>query len=152
MQLLGSKGILDQCFSGISEPRLAVHCNWACVREKNDVKMSSLSERRMCQARENNQDRYLKAETTIILIHVCAYTCTLNININVVSNHGLKLKSQNYTPKGTGAHAVEKRGLSGLDACLCVLQSCSAPSRQRYGQPLVTSCCQKSEGGQNLVC
>lgn len=35
-----------------------------------------------------------------------------------VSNHGLKLKPPNYTPKGRGAHSVEKQELSVLDACL----------------------------------
>lgn len=35
-----------------------------------------------------------------------------------VGNHGLKLKPQNYTPKGKGAHSVAKQELSVLDACL----------------------------------
>lgn len=37
-----------------------------------------------------------------------------------VSNHGLKLKPQNYTPKSGGAHSVENQELSDLDACLGV--------------------------------
>ena len=49
----------------------------------------------------------------------------LNINISIVSNYGLKLKPQNYTPKGTVAHSVEKQERSGLDAHLCVtIQFC----------------------------
>lgn len=78
-------------------------------------------------------------------------TCTLNVNVIIGTNHGLKLNPQNYTTKGTGAQSVEKQGISGLDACmLCVLQkSCSAPIESKT---LTTSCCQKSEGGQSLVC
>lgn len=70
---------------------------------------------------EENQDQYLKAKTTITLTHVCGYTCMLNINISIVGSYGLKLNLQNYTPKGPGAHSVEKQELSGLNACLCVL-------------------------------
>lgn len=43
-------------------------------------------------------------------------------NINV-SNHGLKLKPHNYTPKRRGAHSVAKQELSVLDACLGVCYS-----------------------------
>lgn len=66
-----------------------------------------------------------------------------------VSNHGLKLKPRNYTPKGRGAHSVEKQELSVLDAYLGV---CYNLFLFHQDKDMKNHCFQKSEKGQNLVC